>query len=105
MNIYHKNSFIELLEAYIHIFNLSKGNDSYDTVFYINRCDLHDEIESRLETYKEDDVNGLDNILHNLDKEIDLILGVEYDNKEINKLAKKLKNVILKRLLLKKGGR
>ena len=84
----------DLLIAYLNIINLSEDK----VVFYTHRSDLHDEIGKRLglRMYNEYDVLLLEGVLHNLDKEIEYIIGVEYNEKEIEKMAKKLEERLKK---------
>ncbi len=92
MNIYSKFSLKELLEEYLRFLNLWHRG-----VIYSNRSDLHDEICKRLgiNIYDRSDDIPLNRILHNLDKEIGYIVNVEYDEKEIEKMAKRLKSKLI----------
>lgn len=59
---------------------------------YSNRADLHDELFKRLglNIYERSDDIEANRILHNLDKEIGYVMGIEYDDAEIEKMGKKL---------------
>jgi hypothetical protein len=92
MKRYSNTKLKDLLIAYLNIISL--------TGFYTSRSDLHEEIGKRLglRMYNEGDRTPLDNILHNLDKEIGYIIGVEYDEKEIREMANKLYNKLQKEI-------
>jgi len=96
--IYKNYSLKELCVTYLEFLNLW-----HTGMLYSNRAELHDEICERLgiTIYDRSDDIPLNRILHNLDKEIGYVIGVEYDKKDIEKMGKRLCNKLKKRRIQK----
>lgn len=78
-------SLEELADTYLRIVSVG--------AVYTNRSDIHQAILRKMwiDIYKRgDDRRKANDILHNLDKEIGFIVGVEYDENDFGKMAKKL---------------
>ena len=89
MNKYSSYSFGELVKHYLTFLMLWNTG-----VIYSDRADVHEALFEKLglKIYDRSDDIKANRILHNLDKEIGYIIGVEYNEKEIEKMAKKLAN-------------
>jgi len=89
--MYEKYTLKELLEDYLNFINVA--------VPYTQRDEIHREIMKRLgleyEEYNKEDTLKINYILHHLDEEIGFIIGVEYDEKEIEKMAKTLERKLI----------
>lgn len=89
MNKYLSYSLSELVKHYLTFLVLwNTGN------LYSDRSEVHEALFEKLglNTYdRSDDINA-NKILHNLDKEIGYIIGVEYNEEEIDKMSKRLEN-------------
>lgn len=76
----------ELVDTYIRFVSCE--------VFYTNRSQIHEAILEKLGLDIYDLRNDIraNEILHNLDTEIGLIIGVDYDEDGLHKMGKKLVN-------------
>ena len=93
MNKYLSYSFSEIVNHYLTFLMLWNTG-----VLYSDRSDVHDALFEKLglDIYDRSDDIEANRILHNLDKEIGYIIGVEYDEAEIEKMAKKLENKLIR---------
>ena len=88
MNRYLDYTLKELVEHYLNFLMLwNRGN------LYTDRAEVHEALLKKLglDAYDRDSEIGVNKILYNLDKEIGYVIGIEYNEKEIEKMAKKLK--------------
>ena len=89
MSKYSGYTFLELVEHYLTFLMLWNTG-----VLYSDRAEIHEALFEKLglKIYERSDDIEANRILHNLDKEIGYIIGYEYDDKEIKKMAKRLAN-------------
>ena len=86
---YKNYSLRELVDTYLRMVSVE--------AFYTNRNDIHEAIFEKLGLgiYEKSDSLEANNILHNLDKEIGFIVGVEYDENDFYKMSKRLEKRLI----------
>jgi len=86
---YKNYSLRELADTYLRMVSVE--------AFYTNRSDIHEAIFKKLglDEYEKSDALKANTILHNLDKEIGFIIGVEYDERDFEKMSKKLERKLI----------